>query len=276
MLHDPARSKNALLARLGATDLASLRLQHVDLRRSQLLARRGLANDHVYFLEDGIASIVIETNSNGHPVEVAMVGREGAIGLAAITGSAKAHSDVVMLLAGSGWRAPIQAVASAFEASAAVRSCTLDDMQTLISQISSTSAANARNKTDERLARWLLMAHDRAGADELAVTHDVVARMLGVRRAGISIALKDFERHGVIAGRRGAIRVIDRLGLIAQTHGAYAPAEEHVRPRAVSSPQSPVEAPLAEPSLRPNEHEAAPALLSAIGGALSGSTQHTG
>jgi CRP-like cAMP-binding protein len=230
--YDPASFKNALLSRLGATDLASLRLQAVDLRRNQQLARRGIANEHVHFLDSGIASIIAAPDSTGHPVEIAMVGREGAIGLSAITGSAKAPYDTSMLLAGSGWRAPAEAVASAFHAREAVRMCILECMHAFLTQVSAAAAANARNKSQERLARWLLMAHDRAGGDELAVTHDVVARMLSVRRAGVSIALKHLEGQGLIAGRRGAIQILDRQGLVARANGAFTSVDEDSRQQA--------------------------------------------
>ena len=220
---------NALLIQLPPPDLDALNLQPVEYPRQRHLARRGGVTEHIYFLDSGVASIVAAPDSAGHRVEIAMVGREGAVGLTAVMGPARAPYDTITLLAGRGWRAPVEAVASAFQTREAVRACIFEYMQALLLQVSVAAAVNARNKAEERLARWLLMAHDRAEDDELAVTHDTIAQLLSVRRAGVSVALKQLENKGLIAGRRGAIHIVDRQGLVATANGAYTSADEHMR-----------------------------------------------
>jgi CRP-like cAMP-binding protein len=219
--HD-TNPNNALLLALDDADLRSLHLQPINLPQHKQLERRGARIESVYFLDKGIASTGAGPDARGHPVEIAMVGSEGVVGVGGIIGSRKSPYDTVMLIDGSGWRAPLEAAASLFRRSEAVRSCILAYVQVLLSQLSASAAASARNTSEERLARWLLMAQDRAGADEVTVTHDVVARMLSVRRAGISIALKSLERQGLITRRRGAIQIISRQGLVAQSNGCYA------------------------------------------------------
>jgi CRP-like cAMP-binding protein len=92
-----------------------------------------------------------------------------------------------------------------------------------------TALSNGRSKLDERLARWLLMAHDRADSDEIKLTHEFLARMLGVRRAGVTIALNLLERQGLIRVHRGVIWLIDRKGLEELSNGAYGPPEAEAR-----------------------------------------------
>jgi CRP-like cAMP-binding protein len=214
--------KNGPLGRLSEAHLVSLQLQPVDLAPNRRLIRSGAVIENIYFLDSGVASILASPYRD-HAAEVAMVGREGVVGVAAVTGQATAQNDAVMLLAGKGWRAPVEAVATAFHTSPAVRFSLLQVIAAMLSQLSANAAVNAVNKFDERLARWLLMAHDRASTDGLPVTHDVVARLLNVRRAGVSAALKQFEREGLTVGRRGAIYIANRAGLITKSNGAYTP-----------------------------------------------------
>lgn len=86
--------------------------------------------------------------------------------------------------------------------------------------------SNGCHKIEERLARWLLMAHDRVEGDNLALTHEFLARMLGVRRPGVTVALKRLENSGLVSARRGGILIVDRTGLEASANGAYVSAED--------------------------------------------------
>lgn len=92
-------------------------------------------------------------------------------------------------------------------------------------QVSHTAMINARSRIEERLARWLLVAHDRLDGDELHLTHDFLATMLGVRRPGVTVALHELQNRGLIRPRRGSITIIDRQGLVQAANGAYGTGE---------------------------------------------------
>ena len=96
-------------------------------------------------------------------------------------------------------------------------------------QMAQTALANGRHKLEERLARWLLMAHDRVDGDELPLTHEFLSLMLGVRRSGVSVALKILEREGMVKARRGGVVITDRDGLEECANGAYCSPEAELR-----------------------------------------------
>jgi CRP-like cAMP-binding protein len=221
---------NALLSSLSATDVAELQLQPIELPRSKHLERGGRRTEHAYFIDRGIAS-VLAAGAAGPHIEIGMVGREGMTGLTAIMGAEQSPYDTFMQVGGSGWQAPVAAVRHAVDTNAAFRSRILDYTQAFLAHVSATAAINAHNKLEERLARWLLVARDRTDTDEMAFTHDFIAQMLGVRRAGVTLALNELQQRGLIEGARGRVRIVDRDGLRRQANGAYTPADEVLRNR---------------------------------------------
>ena len=231
-MSDRTSPTNALLNTLGAADLAQLRLQPVELPHRKHLERAGRRTEHIYFIDRGIAS-VLATGAAGPAIEIGMIGREGLTGLTAVMGAEQSPFDTFMQVAGAGWRAPVEAVAAALDASVLFRKRLLDYAQALLTHVSATAAVNAHNKLVERLARWLLVTRDRTDTDDLSLTHEFIAQMLGVRRAGVTMALRDLEQHGLIQGARGHVRIKDRDGLRRQSNGAYTPADEVMRLRAM-------------------------------------------
>ena len=128
-----------------------------------------------------------------------------------------------MQIAGSGSRMPAGNLREAIAASVSLHQVLLRFAHAFMIQTTQTALANGRSKIDERLARWLLMAADRTDGDEVPLTHDFLATMLGVRRAGVTVALQALERTGLIAHRRGVITILDREALEKSSNGAYAP-----------------------------------------------------
>lgn len=215
-----------LLSRLLPADLALLlpHLTPIDLPRRMRLEAPSREIEHVYFLESGFVSVVANGDVNNH-VEVGLIGREGMTGLAVVHGISHSASETYVQSAGAALRIPSAALSDAIERSASLRNHLLQFAHAFLVQVMQTARANDCGKIEERLARWLLMAHDRLDADELKITHEFLAVMLGVRRPGVTLALKILEKSMVISTSRGGIAIKSRAGLKRAANGAYGVAE---------------------------------------------------
>ena len=222
--------RNQILSRLSAADFALLapHLEVVDLPTPRQLERRNKPIEHVYFLDSGFASVVANGQED-RSIEVGLIGREGMTGVAVILGTDRSPNETFMQLAGSGWRVPTDRLRHAQEKSATLSRELLRYAHVFLVQTSQTALSNGRSKIDERLARWLLMAHDRADSEQLKLTHDFLATMLGVRRPGVTVALSLLERQGLIRVHRGVISLTDRKGLEELSNGAYGAPEAEAR-----------------------------------------------
>ena len=213
---------NRLLACLSSADLALLHdhLEPIQLRfRQQLESARKIK--HAYFIERGIASVVAIGNGERPQAEVTIVGREGMIGHAIVLGIDRWPYDTFMQVEGNGQRISVDDLRALIEKSASLKATLLRYAYVFSIQAGHTALANAQGKLEERLARWLLMAHDRTAGDELPLTHEFLAMMLGVRRSGVSVALQGFAKRGLVSMARGLIIVIDRDGLEDGANGLY-------------------------------------------------------
>jgi CRP-like cAMP-binding protein len=222
----PITTSNRILSRLSPADFALLesRLTAVELPLRKQLEIPQKPITYVYFIESGFASVVANGN-NKQSIEVGLIGREGMTGLAVIMGTDRTHHETFMQCAGRGWRISAQNVRDAMEKSTALRNRLLQYGHAFHTQTTYTAIANGRSKIEERLARWILMAHDRVEADSLPLTHEFLSLMLGVQRPGVTIALNLLEKDGLIRASRGAITVTDRQGLEQLSNGAYGKAE---------------------------------------------------
>jgi CRP-like cAMP-binding protein len=217
---------NRILARLVRSDLDLLRphLQPVDLPVRMQLERPNQSITDVYFPESGFASVV--TNGSGpRSVEVGLIGREGMTGLAVVLGTDRTPQETFMQSAGKGQKAGAGALRRSMDESASLRQCLLRFAHVFMVQMACTCLSNRRGKIEERLARWLLMAHDRSQGDDLHITHEFLSCMLGVRRPGVSIAVGSLENRGLIRTTRGSICLLDRAGLEEAANGTYGTAE---------------------------------------------------
>jgi CRP-like cAMP-binding protein len=218
--HSPVR--NALLAALPPEDLARLRpgLQSVELPFDRTLYPAGGALDAVLFPESGMVSL-IATLDDGEQVEVGIAGKEGLIGLPLVYGDSHSLTEARVQVEGDALRLDAATLRDGMEASAALRALLLRYALAFHAQVTMTAACNALHPINERLARWLLIAHDRAGADEFAMTHEFMAMMLGVRRPGVSLAAGVLQKAGLIHYVRGRLEVTDRPGLEATSCECY-------------------------------------------------------
>jgi CRP-like cAMP-binding protein len=230
-LFPPAPPGNRILAALGQGDLALLQpdLEAADLPLRRLLEQRNRPIEHIYFLDTGLASMVVSSGAD-HNIEVAIVGFEGMTGLPVLLDADHATHETFMQTAGAGWRIAAKKLRPAMEQSSTLRPALLRYAHILVCQMAYTALANGRYKLEERLARWLLMADDRSGGNPLQLTHEFLSLMLGTRRASVTVALQKFRRRGVIDTMRGTVIIKDRRALEEAANGSYGrPEAEYLR-----------------------------------------------
>lgn len=225
---DSSRFRNKLLLALPSDALALLELARVELPRRTSLETPNRRIAHVYFPDSGIASIVASPTADAQ-VEVGIVGRDGMTGVAIVHGADRSPHAVYMQVDGAGHRAEAAAVAAAMERHPECRRIFLAFAQALMLQISETAVANVRATIGERLARWLLMVQDRVGGSEIPLTHEFLALMMGARRPGVTEAIHELSRHGLIAGARGKVVILDRPGLEEHAGRYYGIPERELR-----------------------------------------------
>jgi CRP-like cAMP-binding protein len=226
--HSPSR--NRLLSVLSDGDFALLQphLRHVALPLLYDLERPNRKIEMVYFMEAGIASIVA-VQSDGSRVEVGLVGREGMSGVAVVLGGAQSPHSTYIQIAGEGQRITANELRNAQNASPSLRDLLLKFAQVFMVQTAHTAIANARAHIDQRLARWILMAHDRTDDKTIPLTHEFLSLMLGVRRAGVTAALQTLKRQKLIDTGRNQIVVRNRKGLERKAGSSYGAPEKEYR-----------------------------------------------
>jgi CRP-like cAMP-binding protein len=228
--HLPGSISNRLLSSLSSDDFQLLQpnLKRVDLPLRKSLEQANRPIDHVYFLETGFASVVAG-GSGGRSIEVGLIGREGMTGCPVLMGSDRSPHETFIQSAGEGLRIGAASLRKAMEHSRTLHRTLLLYAHAFVLQVTNTAMANGRSKIEQRLARWLLMAQDRIGKDEVSLTHELLALMLGVRRPGVTVALKMLEEAGLVRARRGVISITDRKGLERLADGAYGVPEAEYR-----------------------------------------------
>jgi CRP-like cAMP-binding protein len=229
-MSDPSL-RNRLLAALPKADLDLLRplLEEVPLDLRQVLEASGKPIPYVYFLRSGLASVIAHTRHD-RQIEVGVVGFEGMTGLSIVLGDDRSSNETLIQAPGSGLRLSSEDLRRAMAASPGLRSVLMRYVSAFFAQASQTALANGRAKLEERLARWILMSYDRFAGNDLTITHEFLAIMLGVRRPGVTIGLHFLEGKGLIRSTRGLIAVLDRDGLVEQANGSYGiPEAEYER-----------------------------------------------
>src|SRR3979490_2738590 len=207
-------SSNRILSRLSRQDFALLErhFEAVDLPVRKPLEARRKRIDQVYFIESGFASVV--ANGTSKPsIEVGIIGREGMTGLAIVLGCDRAQPATYTQAAGKGMRISAAGLREADERSNTLHRAMLRFAHSFLAQTTTTALANGRSKTEETLARWLLMADHRLHGDELNLTREFLGLMLGTHRPGVTIALQALENAGLITTRRSHVSIVDRKAL---------------------------------------------------------------
>lgn len=214
---------NRLLAGLPLDELDAIRPHAtlVPLERRALLYRSEQPIEHVYFLVDGIASLV-SVMTDGTGVETATIGREGMVGMPLFHGVNITAEQALMQVPGRGYRIDAQAFTALLDDTPTLRALLHRFSVVMFTLAAQNSGCNRKHSIEERCCRWLLMVADRLDRATFDLTHDFVAQMLGVRRASVTEALGSLEKRGLIGMSRGRITVLDRVGLERCTCECYA------------------------------------------------------
>ena len=205
---------NRILASLPEDELARLvpHLSPVTLERNHPMLEDGQIVIDAYFLETGIASIVV-TTEDGKTVEAGIVGRCGMVGIPILLGTQTMPGRTFIQIPGAGFRISAESVWREFERAGEFRRRLLRYLQAQLIQTSQTAACNRLHDIEQRLARWLLLCHDRMDSNDLPLTQEFVGQMLGAPRTTVTLALGLLQRAGLIDSSRGHILITDRKGL---------------------------------------------------------------
>ncbi len=227
-----SRIRNRLLAAVPAEIFAPLasQLTRVDLPVKQLLVEEFRPVTHVHFIETGLASMVTRSRDGEQEIEVGHIGPEGMTGFCVLHGVDRTPHRTFMQTRGSAFSLPVPALLDAVAESEPLRTLLLRYIHCYEVQLAHSALANGRYNINERLARWLLMSQDRLESDDLPLTHEFLALMLGVRRSGVTNEIHVLEGAHLIKATRGRIHILDRAGLEAIASGCYGiPEEEYER-----------------------------------------------
>ncbi|WP_264048864.1 Crp/Fnr family transcriptional regulator [Methylobacterium flocculans] len=222
---------NRLLQALSLDDLGRLlpHLERVNVHKGEVLIHQGQPLEFTYFPEGGLSSNLAVT-SDGRKIEVGCFGFEGMVSTAAVLGSDRASHDILVQVGAPWLRVRTDVLVEATQASSTLQGVLLRYVQFQILTLSHSALANGAYRMRERLARWLLMAHDRLEGDDLALTHEFLSLMLGVQRSGVTLAIQEVEGLGLIRATRGHLKLLDRDGLLALAGDSYGfPEAEYER-----------------------------------------------
>ena len=195
-------------------------LESVELPLGHVLYESGVALTHVYFPTTAIVSLLY-VMENGASAEIAVVGNEGIVGISLFMGGESTPSRAVVQSAGKGFRLKAQLMMQEFNQAGPVLHLLLRYTQALITQMSQTAVCNRHHSLDQQLCRWLLLSLDRLEGNQLVMTQELIANMLGVRREGVTEAAVKLQHAGLIQYARGHITVLDRAGLEKRSCECY-------------------------------------------------------
>ena len=223
MTSTPEPRNNQLLAALPAAEWERWlpQLEWVEMPLGEVLYESGTTLSHVYFPLTAIVSLLY-VMENGASAEIAVVGNEGIVGISLFMGGESTPSRAVVQSAGHGFRLNAQTMKDEFNRAGPVLHLLLRYTQALITQMAQTAVCNRHHSLDQQLCRWLLLSLDRLQGNDLVMTQELIANMLGVRREGVTEAALKLQKVGLISYARGHISVLDRAGLEQRTCECYA------------------------------------------------------
>lgn len=233
--------QNNLIFTLSSVDRALIepQLRVVKLDRDMVLEEPGTPIRFVYFPTSGVGSTVT-SSSNGGSVEVGLFGFEGMSGMAVLLQAGYSTHKTFMQIGGEGLVIDADILQELMQKSSSLQRHLIRYVQVMLTQTAQTALSNRQSVLEERLARWLLMCHDRSSGDAINLTHQFLAIMLGVRRAGVTVATQVLEGNGLIRANRGRIVILDRAGLENEAHESYGiPEAEYSRLFGINQPEGP-------------------------------------
>jgi CRP-like cAMP-binding protein len=214
--------RNRLLVALPARNFKQLmpELEHVEYRRQQVLTDADGSLHDIFFPDEGIVSAVA-VYADGSIIEMANVGREGSTGFQAVLGAKTSSARLMVQVPGTGARMPRPAFVRAMEEMPAFRNLMMAHVRAFLEQAMVSAACNGAHSLRQRLARWLLMMHDRHDGDVLPLTHELLANTLGVHRPTVTKAARALQHAGLIERGRGHVTIRDRGGLVGASCECY-------------------------------------------------------
>lgn len=229
---------NHLLAMLPPDEYERIRdsLELVHLPLGDSVCEPYIEMKHVYFPVDSIVSLLCVMEDGGS-AEIAVVGFEGIVGVSLFMGGETTPSRAVVQSAGHAYKLPGNILKAEFYRGGPMQRLLLRYTQALLTQMAQTAVCNRHHTLDQQLCRWLLLSHDRLGANELLMTQELIANMLGVRREGVTEAAGKLQKAGLIEYHRGHITILERAGLEARTCECYAVVKkeyERLLPREIA------------------------------------------
>jgi CRP-like cAMP-binding protein len=219
---------NQMLATLTQADRDALlpHLKVVELPQELVLFDAGDTVKAIYFPHAGIVSLVVDLTS-GDMIEAAMVGRDGVVGGSAALNGDMSLNKAVVQLTGRASIAEVDRVRSIAESSVVFRTALMRHEQFVMAQAQQSAACNAAHAVEARISRWLLRCRDLAGSDDIALTQEFLAEMMGVRRTSVSLVANTLQQAGLIKYRRGHIRILDVEGLQEAACECYETVRAH-------------------------------------------------
>jgi CRP-like cAMP-binding protein len=227
----PLKDRNFLFHSIPPAEWEKLipHIEAIDLPLGKVLYEPGSKMSHVYFPSSAIVSLLYALE-NGSSAEIAVVGNEGVVGISIFMGGESTSSRAVVQSAGKGYRIKSTIILEEFNRSGALMHLLLRYTQALITQMSQTAVCNRHHTLDQQFCRWLLLSLDRLTTNELVMTQELIANMLGVRREGVTEAALKVQKAGLIKYTRGHITILDRLGLEQRTCECYSVVKlEYIR-----------------------------------------------
>lgn len=230
MTRQRAEFKNLLLRSLSPEVLEQVagELEHIQHPRNAMIADKNRPFNYVYFPDEGMVSIVLVT-TEGVPIEVGTVGKEGFVGIPILLGANTSDRKLYSQVPGHGWSMSTDDFRKAVNEIGELRTLCQRFTLTMINQISQTAACNRLHTIEARCARWLLLVHDRDTSRTVDLTQEFLSMMLGVRRSGVNIAVRSLEKAGLIEHGRGFVRIIDRKGMEQISCGCYDEVRQYFR-----------------------------------------------
>jgi CRP-like cAMP-binding protein len=218
----PDPTRNRLLAALPPEEYERIlpHLGHVSFKLGEVIYESGVQMGHIYFPTDAIVSLLY-LMENGASAEMGMAGKEGLVGVALFMGGNTMPNRAVVQSAGGAVRMRSRVLQDEFARGGLFQRQLLRYTQALLTQMSQTAVCNRLHEIEQQLCRWLLLSHDRIDSDELVMTQELIANMLGVRREGVTAAAGRLQEQGLISYVRGRIHILDRRGLEASVCECY-------------------------------------------------------
>lgn len=219
----PWTARNGLLETLSQDECDRLRrdLITVELPVGKVLYEAGAAQPCMYFPRSGVVSMTY-ASENGDSTEIAMIGREGLVGICTLVDAQSTPSNAVVQVAGEALVLRADVADREFRRGGQFQFMAVRYMQVLLAQMAQTAVCNRHHSVEKQVCRWLLLCHDRIGSDELQITQETIASRLGVRREGVTEAARRLQDMGLIRYSRGRISIVDRKGLERQACECYA------------------------------------------------------